>query len=57
MKKEYSKPDLDTKAFAQFENVFTRCTKGNSMEQGCVYVDEEKPKGPLYAAYGTNGSV
>lgn len=27
MKKEYSKPELDTKAYAQFENVFTGCDK------------------------------
>lgn len=25
MKKEYTKPKLDSKAFAQFENVFTNC--------------------------------
>ena len=27
MKKEYSKPELDTKAYAQFESVFTGCDK------------------------------
>ena len=27
MKKEYVKPKLDTKAYAQFENVFADCNK------------------------------
>lgn len=36
MKKEYSKPEIDTKAFAQFENVFTACSKGNESVRGCI---------------------
>lgn len=35
MKKEYTKPKLDSKAFAQFENVFTACSKGNESKPGC----------------------
>jgi hypothetical protein len=27
MKKKYEKPVLDTKAYAQFENVFTNCSQ------------------------------
>lgn len=30
MKKEYIKPELDTKAYAQFESVFTDCNKTQS---------------------------
>lgn len=35
MKKKYSKPELDTKAYAQFENVFTGCNK-NPADSDCV---------------------
>lgn len=35
MKKSYLKPQLDRKAYAQFENVFTACNKGNAVPQGC----------------------
>lgn len=30
MKKEYTKPELNTKAYAQFENVFTGCDQNPS---------------------------
>ncbi len=43
MKKEYTKPELDTKAYAQFENVFTACNKGNAAERGCVYDPQSHP--------------
>jgi hypothetical protein len=35
MKKVYTKPELNTKAYAQFENVFTACDKGNPGSQKC----------------------
>jgi hypothetical protein len=35
-KKPYESPQMDVKEFAQFENVFTYCNKGNSHSQGCV---------------------
>ena len=55
MKKDYSKPVLDTKAFAQFENVFTRCNKG---ESPCIKIDDDwPPSGPDYAALTTNTST
>lgn len=43
MKKQYLKPKLDTKAFAQFENVFTACNKGNDGPSGCAYDPETHP--------------
>lgn len=30
MKKRYITPELNIKAYAQFENVFTACSKGNA---------------------------
>ena len=38
MKRRYEAPTMDVKEFAQFENVYTWCTKGNP-GQGCVDVD------------------
>jgi len=38
MKQPYESPKMDVKEFAQFENVFTYCTKGNVHEQGCMDV-------------------
>ncbi|MDR0326556.1 MAG: hypothetical protein LBI19_10755 [Oscillospiraceae bacterium] len=35
-KKPYESPQMDVKEFAQFENVFTYCNKGNAHTQGCV---------------------
>lgn len=59
MKKTYTKPELDTKAFAQFENVFTACNKGNAIPRGCYYVDDPNwpPKGSDYAAFKQNSST
>lgn len=36
MKKIYMKPELGTKQYAQFENVFTGCSKSNS-KAGCAF--------------------
>ena len=59
MKKEYSKPELDAKAFAQFENVFTACNKGNAVPRGCESDTYDHPSsGPEWsAAFKGNGSV
>lgn len=59
MKKEYTKPVLDTKAFAQFENVFTACDKGNAHAQGCVSDTYEHPSSgrEFSAAFKGNGSI
>ena len=61
MKKDYSKPVLDTKAFAQFENVFTACSKGHEGEiwegQLCTPGYPDPPRGRNLAAYGSYGSV
>jgi hypothetical protein len=35
MKKVYTKPELNKKAYAQFENVFTACDKGNPNTRSC----------------------
>lgn len=43
MKKEYSKPEINTKAFAQFENVFTGCNKTGNHNDGCVDNGPEWP--------------
>lgn len=40
--KKYEKPVLTTQAYAQFENVFTYCSKGNA-KRGCVYLGEGNP--------------
>ena len=42
MKKTYVKPEMDTRTFAQFENVFTACSKTkNNTPPGsdCQYCD------------------
>ena len=57
MKKVYTKPELDTKGYAQFENVFTQCTKGNSKKAECYMVPGWPPVGNHYAAYGGNHSI
>lgn len=59
MKREYSKPELNTKAYAQFENVFTACDKGNPDPQGCYSDQYEHPSTgrPFSAAYNSNGST
>ena len=57
MKKEYTKPMLDIKGYAQFENVFTQCTKGNDKKDGCQVVPGWPPSGNHYAAYGGNPSA
>ena len=45
MKKEYSKPLLNTKAYAQFENVFAACSKnpGEKADSGmpCGWAADE----------------
>ena len=43
MKKTYEKPGLESRTFAQFENVFTACTKGNAHAQGCTYCGPWNP--------------
>ena len=63
MKKEYSKPDLDTKAFTQFENVFTACSKGHEGKiwKGNLCLPDTYPEASsgqdLSAGYDTNASV
>lgn len=58
MKKEYTKPLLDTKAYAQFENVFTACNKGNASPQGCIpNVTPHPGDGFQYADFGSHGST
>ena len=57
MKKKYLKPELDTKGYAQFENVFTRCTKGNSKKVDCFVVSGWTPDESIYAAYCNNCST
>jgi len=37
MKKSYTKPVLDVKAYAQFENVFAYCTNSNHRRKNCAY--------------------
>jgi len=44
MKKTYVKPELETRTFAQFENVFAFCTKNtNNPKFGCVWVNDDSP--------------
>ena len=57
MKKEYTKPQLDAKAYAQFENVFTECTKGNAIPRGCEVIPGWEPSESTQAAFKTNAST
>ncbi|MBU7007238.1 hypothetical protein [Phosphitispora fastidiosa] len=54
MKKEYCKPELDVKAYAQFENVFTKCNKGNDGPQKCSFIPGWPPNDEEWAAFGAN---
>lgn len=58
MKKVYTKPELDTKAYAQFENVFTACSKGNPTKPNCQPDTYATPNDGLFysAAYGNDTS-
>jgi hypothetical protein len=47
MKEEYVKPELETKAYAQFEDVFTRCARAS----GCTWIDDEIPSGSEYTEH------
>ena len=42
MKKTYVKPELDSRTFAQFENVFTACNKTKN-NANCSYCGPENP--------------
>ena len=57
IKKKYLKPELNNKAFAQFENVFTKCDKGNAHKKDCSYAPGWPPSGKYNAAYGGNPSI
>ncbi len=57
MKKEYTKPQLDATAYAQFENVFTNCTKGNDKKETCYYIPGWSPSDEEWAAFKSNGST
>ena len=55
--KKYESPVMDVKKYAQFERVFTYCTKGNDDPHNCYDVsgsgnagDAPQPKN-LYAAH------
>lgn len=56
MKKEYVKPELDTKAYAQFENVFTGCNK-NPGWGGCYFAVWHPSTGSSYCAYQTGNGA
>lgn len=46
-KQEYTTPKITKKAYAQFENVFTYCDKGNAYPRNCQYVAPGNPsQGP-----------
>lgn len=60
-KRKYIPPEMEIKEFAQFENVFTYCTKGNE-KKGCIDItgsgnDADKGKTPpsQSAAFSGNG--
>jgi hypothetical protein len=60
-KKKYQSPEINVKEQAQFENVFTYCTKGNSAVQGCVnisstgYAADQPSDTSNYAAFSGGG--
>ena len=43
MKQAYVKPELDVRTYAQFENVFTFCDKGNEHSRGCKFAAHGNP--------------
>jgi len=44
MKKTYAKPGLESRTFAQFENVFTACSKNTNNDKfGCFWCTEFNP--------------
>jgi len=43
MKLPYAKPGLESMVYAQFENVFTACNKGNFVPRGCEYHNDANP--------------
>lgn len=49
MKKKYTKPELNTKAYAQFESVFTGCNKTRSAN--CSVPNGYPSDGSSYCAY------
>lgn len=55
MKKEYSKPELDTKVYAQFENVFTACNKVKK-NPICTPGFPDPPSGSEYCKHTDIGS-
>lgn len=57
MKKQYTKPELDIKGYAQFEEVFTKCDKGNDGPQKCSSIPGWPPSGEYNAAFGGNPSA
>lgn len=63
MKKEYTKPEIDAKAYAQFENVFTTCNKnsnstGNNTGIGyCISVPGHEGDSEFDSHYAGNQSI
>ena len=44
MKKAYEKPGLESRTFAQFENVFTACSKNTNNDKfGCFWCNNNNP--------------
>lgn len=63
MKKEYTKPEIDAKAYAQFENVFTTCNKNrnstgnNTSIDHCISIPGHPGDTEFNAEYGGNESI
>ncbi|HWQ71410.1 MAG TPA: hypothetical protein VN370_03725 [Desulfitobacteriaceae bacterium] len=53
MKEKYNKPELESKPYAQFENVFAACTKNNAAD--CVANTIWPPAGPSYSSHQSLG--
>ena len=50
MKKIYEKPGLESRTFAQFENVFTACTRNTNNDKfGCVWCGDWNPGVDVHA--------
>lgn len=52
MKKEYSKPEIETNAYSEFENVLTHACTKQSASKGCRYY----PTGHPYADPALKGN-
>jgi len=58
MKKTYVKPELDARTYAQFENVFTACSRNTNNDKfGCSYCGDWNPGVDVHATCPVCGKI